>query len=238
MKNIILLLFVIIFSKSLNAQVEQNNKPKINSVGLGTVTAFPNAAEITITFRHVKPTLREAVNDNQKTADEVLKIIKTFVSDTLDIKSSLIATNKSIIWNEKLRKEVFVGFESTQKIIFTLKDLKKMQDFTEELLKTKFNKIERISYFNTKAENYIKNAEELALLDAIETTKRLSKVSEIKTGRIIYIETSKSPNDKNNRAETFEFETYGKGMGGKGVSSSGELIKYSVEVQVFTEILD
>ncbi len=238
MKKIFLVISVLAFIQFSNAQVEQNNKPKISSIGLGTVTAFPNAAEITITFRHVKPTLREAVNDNQKTADEVLKIIKSYVNDLLDIKTSLIATNKSMIWDNKLKREVFVGFESTQKIIFTLKDLKKMQDFTEDLLKTKFNKIERISYFNTNAENFIKQAEELAILDAIETTKRLSKVGEIKTGKIIYIETSKSPNDKSNREETYEFETYGKGMGGRGVSSSGELIKYSVEVKIYTEITE
>ena len=119
-----------------------------------------------------------------------------------------------------------------------MRDLKKMQDFTEDLLKTKFNKIERISYFNTNAEKYIKNAEELAILDAIETTKRLCKVSGIKNGRIIYVETSKSPNDKSNREESYEFETFNKGMGGRGVSSSGELIKYSVEVKIYTEIVE
>ena len=233
-----LLLFFLILSGIANAQVEQNNKPKISSVGLGTVSTFPNAAEITISFRHVKPTLREAINDNQKTADEVLRIIRRFVKDTLDVKTSLIATNKSMVWDNKLKREVFAGFESTQRIIFTLKDLKKMQDFTEDLLKTKFNKIELISYFHTKAEAFIKQAEELAILDAIETTKRLSAKSGVKSGRIIYIETNKSPNDKSNRAETYEFETYGKGMGGRGVSSSGELIKYNVEVKVYTEIVD
>jgi len=236
MKKVLLL--ILMFTGIAQAQVEQNNIPKISSIGLGTVSAFPNAAEITILFRHVKPTLREAINDNQKTADEVLRIIKGFVKDSLDVKTSLIATNKSMVWDNKLKREVFVGFESTQKIIFTLKDLKKMQDFTEDLLKTKFNKIELISYFNTKAENFIKQAEELAILDAIETTKRLSAKSGVKNGRIIYIETSKSPNDKSNRAETYEFETYGKGMGGRGVSSSGDLIKYSVEVKVYTEIVE
>ncbi len=238
MKKIALLLIVLTFNQLIFSQTEQNNIPKISSIGLGTVTAFPNAAEITISFEHVKPTLREAINENQKTATAVLKIIKNYVIDSLDVKTSLIATNKSTRWDNKANREIFVGFESTQKIIFTLRDLKKMQDFTEELLKTKFNKIEKISYFNTNAETYIKKAEELAILDAIETTQRITKVSAIKSGKIIYIQSSKSPNDKTNRSETFEFETYGKGMGGRGVSSSGELIKYSVQVTLFTEILD
>lgn len=231
-------LLLLLFCSNLFAQNEQNNKPKISAIGTGTVTAFPNACQITISLNHVKPTLREAINENQKTTTDVLKIIKRYVSDTLDIKTSLIATNKSNRWDQKLDRDVFAGFASSQKIIFILRDIKKMQDFTEELLVTKFNKIEKISYFNTEAIEFLKKAQELAVLDAIETTKRLAKISEIKTGSIIYMQSNKSPNDTtSNRVETHQFETYGKGMGGKGVSSSGELINYVVSVTMYTEII-
>lgn len=238
MKNLNLIISFFLITLNLFAQTEQNNKPKISSVGVGTVTAFPNACQITIVFNHIKPTLREAINENQKTTDQVLKIVKKYVADSLDIKTSLISTNKSTKWDDKLNKEVFIGFGSSQKLIFTLKDLNRMQDFTEELLVTKFNKIEKISYFNTESSEYLKKAQELAVLDAIETTKRLAKTSEVKTGNIIYMQSNKSPNDNSgNRVETYQFESYGKGMGGKGVSSSGELINYVVSVTIYTEIL-
>lgn len=231
-------LLLLLVGSNLLAQSEQNNIPKISAIGTGTVTAFPNACQITIAFNHVKPTLREAINENQKTTNDVLKIVRKYVSDTLDIKTSLISTNKSTRWDDKLNREVFVGFASSQKVIFILKDIKKMQDFTEELLVTKFNRIEKISYFNTEATEHLKKAQELAVLDAIETTKRLAKTSEIKTGNIIYMQSNKSPNDNSaNRVETYQFETYGKGMGGKGVSSSGELINYVVSVTMYTEII-
>lgn len=238
MKKLILAV-VLITNVLAFGQNDYANKPKISSIGMGTKTAFPNAAQITIVFQHTKPTLREAINENQKTTAQVLSIVKKYVSDTLDIKTSLISTDKATKWDSKLDREIFIGFQSSQKLIFTLKKLNSMQDFTEELLKTKFNKIERISYFNTDAQEYIKKAEELAVIDAIETTKRLSKVSEAKTGKIIYMESNKSPNDNSrNRVDSYEFESYGKGMGGKGVSSSGELIKYTVTVTIHTEILD
>lgn len=231
-------LILLIICSTLHAQSEQNNKPKISAIGVGTVTAFPNACQITIVFNHVKPTLREAINENQKTTNQVLKIVKKYVTDSLDVKTSLIATDKSTRWDQKLNKEVFVGFASSQKLIFTLKDIKRMQDFTEELLATKFNKIEKISYFNTDAFEYLKKAQELAVLDAIETTKRMAKTSEIKTGGIIYMQSNKSPNDNSgNKVETYQFESYGKGMGGRGVSSSGELINYVVSVTMYTEII-
>ena len=69
-------------------------KNSINVNGLGKVTAFPNAATITLELDHIKPTLREAVNENQKTLTLVKTIIKNYVKDTTEIKTSLISTNK------------------------------------------------------------------------------------------------------------------------------------------------
>jgi hypothetical protein len=52
------------------------------------------------------------------------------------------------------------------------------------------------------------------------------------------MQSNKSPNDNSgNKVETYQFESYGKGMGGKGVSSSGELINYVVSVTIYTEII-
>ncbi len=228
---------------TLNAvgQIDQKGTvadvPKINVVGVGTVTAFPNAAQITIALKFIKPTLREAINDNQKTASDVLTIIKKYVSDTTEIKVSLISTDKSMRYDNTLKKDVFVGFESTQKIIFTLKNLTAMQDFTEEVLKTKIYEIEKVAYFHTDAANYIRQAQEIAVSDAMETTQRLAKAGNIKLGKIIYMQTNTSPtNAINNTVNSYNFQTFNKGMGGQGVSSSGQLINFTVNVTMFTQI--
>lgn len=239
MKTILIFTASFLFTQLIWGQDEQIYQPKISVIGMGTINAFPNAAQITVSFLHIKPSLREAINENQKTANDVIKIVKKYIIDTNDFKISLISTGKSTKWDTKLNREIFIGFESTQKLIFVLKDLNSMQVFTEELLKTKINKIERISYFNTEAQEHIKQAEELAVIDAIETTKRLAKTSNVKMGKIIYIQSNKSPNDNtNNRVDAYDFQTFGKGMGGKGVSSSGDLIKYSVTVTLYTEIIE
>lgn len=220
---------------SINFSFSQQ-KNTINVNGLGKVTAFPNAATITLELDHTKPTLREAVNENQKTLILVKTIIKNYVKDTTQIKISLISTNKSTKWDSKLAKEVFIGFQSSQKIIFTLLDLNQMQNFTEELLKTRFNKIQTIAYFNTNTEELMKQAQDLAVKDAIEITKRLAKSANIKTGAITNMTTNNSANEERISTERNEFETYGKAMGGRGVSSSGQLIEYVVRVSMQTEI--
>lgn len=239
MKRLVVLFTCLLFIQIISAQTDRTAQPIISVVGMGSVTAFPDAAQITISFLHIKPTLREAINENHRTTEQVIRIVKKYLSDTTEFKTSLISTSKATRWDDRLNKEIFVGFQSSQKLIFTLKDLDKMQEFTEELLKTKFNKIEKISYFNTGAQDFIKQAEELAVLDAIDTTNRLAKTSKVQTGNIIFMQSNKSPNDNsNNRVDSYDFQTFGKGMGGRGVSSSGDLLKYTVTVTVFTEIIE
>ena len=240
-KTIYLLALVLIATFNVVGQVEQkfatNEIPRISVVGVGTVTAFPNAAQITISLKFVKPTLRDAINENQKTASAVLAIIKKYVTDTTDIKVSLISTDRSLRYDYALKKDVFLGYESSQKIIFTLKNLTSMQDFTEEILKTKIYEIEKVAYFHTDAANFIKQAQEIAVSDAMETTQRLAKTGNMKLGKIIYIQTNTSPsNAVNNTVNSYNFQTYNKGMGGQGVSSSGQLIFFTVNVIMYTQI--
>jgi len=234
-----LLFPLILICYTLSAQVSTTEAPKISAAGVGMVTAFPNAAQITLALKFIKPTLREAVNENQQTARQVLSVVKRYVTDTTSIKVSLIATDKSMKWSNALKKEVFVGFESSQKIIFTLTDLNTMQNFTEDILKTRIYEIETVSYFHTDGAAFVKQAQELAVADAIETSKRIAKAANVKLGSIIYIETQSSPaNAVNNRANSESFQTYNKSMGGEGVSSSGQLLNFTADVNVYTTIID
>lgn len=242
MKKPILLLATLLLAFNFSrAQIQTNIEklPNIQAIGVGSISVFPNAAEITIALDHIKPTLREAINENQQTADKVLEIVKQYVSDEKGIKVSLITTDKATSWNARLQKDVFLGYESSQKILFTLNDLNKMQDFTEALLKTKFKQIESISYFHTNAAEYIKQAQELAVKDAMETTQRMAKSASVKTGKILSIAASESPNQEDDyRNEASSFRSYSKAMGGRGVKSSGEIIKYQVSVNLTTSLVD
>jgi uncharacterized protein len=214
-----------------------SEKPKINVIGVGTVTTFPDAAQITISLRFVKPALRDAINENQKVAAQVLAILKNYVPDTNEIKVSLISTSKLMKYDNGLKKEVFTGFESSQKIIFTLKDLTQIQVFTEEILKTRIYEIERVSYFHTRAADFVKEAQGLAVTDALETTRRLAEAGNISPGKIIFLQTSNSPAQAlNQTVNSYHFQTFNKGMGGEGVTSGGQLITYTVQVSMFTEI--
>jgi uncharacterized protein len=236
MKNYFFLICCL-FSSVLFSQNAINDDNTISVVGVGTKSTFPNAAHITIAVRFVKPALRDAMNETQKTSKDVLTIIKKYVSDTTDIKVSLIYTDKEFKYDNAQKKEVFVGFESNQKIIFTLKDIKRMQDFTEEILKTKIYEIEKVAYFHTEAATFMKQAQELAVADAIETTERLARAAKLKVGKITYLKSTNSPvNAINMSVNSGNLQTYNKSMGGKGVSASGQLLNYTANVNMNTKI--
>jgi uncharacterized protein YggE len=235
MKKILLIVLVIAFNA---VQAQGLSNEEISVVGIGRVTAFPNAAEMTLEVYHVKPTLREAVNENQSTTQQVLNVLKKYVSNPSEIKTSFITTGKATRWNAKKGTDEFIGFDSSQKIIFTLKKLEAMQDLTEDLLKTKFHKIEKINYFNTEASTYIEQAQEMAVIDAMDVTKRLAQTAHVDLGNIKNISIGNSASaQRRHFVSGGEFETFSKGMGGKGVTSSGELITYEVAVNMTTDII-
>ncbi len=236
MKNFFFLICCL-FSNIVFSQNAINDDNTVSVVGVGTKSTFPNAAHITIAVRFVKPALRDAMNETQKTSKDVLAIIKKYVSDTTDIKVSLIYTDKEFKYDNAQKKEVFVGFESNQKIIFTLKDIKRMQDFTEEILKTKIYEIEKVGYFHTEAATFMKQAQELAVADAIETTERLARAAKLKVGKITYLKSTNSPvNAINMSVNSGNLQTYNKSMGGEGVSASGQLLNYTANVNMNTKI--
>jgi uncharacterized protein YggE len=237
LRFLLLSLLCLISSRSLYSQANVNttDSPKISADGVGTVSAFPNAANITLSLKFLKPTLKEAITENQRVTKEVMAVVKRYVVDTAAIKVSLISTDKIMRWNQQLKKDVFAGFESSQKVILTLNDLNAMQDFTENIMKTKIYEIEKVSYFHTRGADFVKQAQELAVIDAIETTRRLAKASGTTTGRVVYIQTDSSPaNAQETTDDSYDLHTYNKGMEVRGVSSSGQLLNFTVRVTVHT----
>jgi len=211
--------------------------PKIVVDGVGNVSAFPDAANITLALKFTKPTLKEAITENEAATRQVLAVVKKYVTDSIDIKISLISTDKLMRWSAQQKKEVFVGFESAQKIIFTLNNLKRLQDFTEEIMKTKIYEIERVSYFNTQGANFIKQAQEIAVADAIQTTARLAKAGGVTLGRILKISTNSSPAVADDTTEdSYQLQSYRKEIEVRTVGSSGQLLNYRVKVSLETLI--
>ena len=117
MKLKINLLLILLFA--ITSIYAQKDTPVISVQGIGTVTAFPNAAQITLALKFVKPTLKEAILENQRASKEVLTVVKKYAADTTGVKVSLISTDKIMRWSNTAKKDVFVGFESAQTVIFT-----------------------------------------------------------------------------------------------------------------------
>ncbi|MBC7449280.1 MAG: SIMPL domain-containing protein [Hymenobacteraceae bacterium] len=213
------------------------DRPNITVRGLGTVTAFPNAAQVTLTVLSNKPALRDAVGETQRVTRGILTLLKQYISDSTTVKTSLITTDKLTNWNSALKKEVSAGFNASQRIIFTLTDLKRMQVFTEEVLKLRIHEIERLSYFNTEGARFMKQAQESAVQDALESTERLAKAGHIRLGKVIYLTTGDSPGSgADESVESEQFQSYGKSMQVRGVGSTGQLITYRASVTMQTGI--
>lgn len=219
------------------AQYSNLSVPMMQVTGTGAVSAFPNAARLTLLLKATKPRLREAMDETQRNTRVVLNLLKPYVPDTLEIKTSLISTNRLPKWDQAQKKEIGADYEAYLNVIFTLRDLNQMQRLTEELLKTRVYEISQVSYFNTEGAALVKQAQEEAVRDAIETTSRLAKAGNIKLGRVLYLNVNGEGGQGADASyDTYQFQTFGKGMGGRGVAASGQLIVYRASILLQTAI--
>jgi uncharacterized protein YggE len=243
MKKIIYILtFGLLTTLNAVGQIEPHvtiaDVPKILVGGVGTVTAFPNAAQITIVSNLIKPTINEVINSNQEPISQVLAIIKIYISDTTEIKISPISTGESTLeYDNKIKKNVLVGYKPNQKIIITLKNLTMVQNLYEEVLKTEYYQIEEIVYYHTDAANLVKQALEIAVKDAVVTTQGLAKAGNIKLGKIIYMQSNTIPfNGTQERLNSNLTGILYGGIGIQSVRSTNQLITFKVYVTMYTQI--
>lgn len=70
----------------------------------------------------------------------------------------------------------------------------------------------------------------------METTERLAKTARIKLGKIILVEMHNSSPEALGNSETYQLQTFSKSTGGRVVAASGQIITYSAQVTMYTQI--
>jgi uncharacterized protein len=116
--------------------------------------------------------------------------------DSADIKVSSISTNKA--YDYRNGSEQFIGYDALQVLDVTLKDIRKIEQFTEELLATKISKIDNIRYNHTKADSIMREVNLIALEDARKTAEKMCGKMNASLGDIVYLSNFENrPNSAN-----------------------------------------
>jgi uncharacterized protein YggE len=216
---------------------EESVARSINVVGIGKAKALPDQVEITIKAQFTKPAMKDAVRETQVTIDEVLKVARKYVKESFDIKTSSISANKD--YDYERNRQVFKGYQATQAVDITLKNIAEFENFTEEMLATRISQIENLTFSHSKADSILREVDLLAIDDAHNSAQKICERTKVKLGKILRISNYGPTDDDDNGTRGVRhgrIGLYGKGIGGRGFQISPEILVFSKSAYLTYEI--
>jgi uncharacterized protein YggE len=123
-------------------------------------------------------------------------------------------------------KEVFAGFSATQSVTVHLGDLRRLSPFLEELLATPVSRIKDLSYGHSQADSLRREADVLALADAVKAADKICAALHQRRGAVLDVSDSSSPESSNGNRPSADIELYSKSFGGRGFKLSPELLRF------------
>lgn len=199
---------------------------QVHSVGYGSVTVYPDYAELTVDATFTRPRLRDAVTEVQRVVDQVLAVSKTYAPGPHDVRVSSTSSNKEFTYVKN--KEVFAGFSATQSVTVRLNDLRRLSPYLEQLLATPISRIKNLSYGHSRADSLRREADVLALADAIKTADKMCGALHLTRGEVLDVSDNSSPSSSNTNGyqPSADIELYSKSFGGRGFKVSPELLRF------------
>lgn len=199
---------------------------QVHSVGYGHVTVYPDYAELTVDATFTRPRLKDAVAEVQAVVDQVLAVSRRYAPGPNDVRVSSTSSNKDFTYVKG--KEVFAGYNSTQSVTVRISDLKRLSPYLEELLATRISRIKDLSYGHSRADSLRREADVLALADAVKTADKMCAALKVKRGAVLEVSDHSSPesSSSNGYGSSTDMELYGKSFGGRGFKMSPELLRF------------
>ncbi|MCB2410346.1 SIMPL domain-containing protein [Hymenobacter lucidus] len=199
---------------------------QVKSIGYGSVTVYPNYAELTVDAAFTRPKLKDAVAEVQGVVDQVLTLSKRYAPGPNDVRVSSTSSNKEFDYVRG--KQVFLGFNSTQSVTVRITDLRRLSPYLEELLATRINRIKNLTYGHSLADSLRREADVLALTDAAKTADKMCGALKVRRGAVLEASDASSPESSREEWSTSaDIELYGKGFGGRGFKTSPELLHFN-----------
>jgi uncharacterized protein YggE len=159
---------------------------QFNVSGQGRVFAKPDIANLTVGVKtEVKATAAEAVKENTKKMNEIIKALKDLDIDEKDIKTVNYSLNPSYDWSTSRQR--LLGYEVSQNVTIKIRDLDKIGETIAKTTEKGANQIGNIE-FTIDDENELKaQARDLAIEKAKAKAEDIVKKTGMKLGKIINV---------------------------------------------------
>jgi len=207
-----------------------SEEKKINVAGQAKIKVVPDMVELSLRSDNVRPAMKDAVAETETAVNEMIAVCKKYVTDSSDIKVSNISTNKS--YDYPNGHERFNGYQVVQVLDITLRDITKLEKFSEELLATKVSRIDNVRYNHTKADSIMREVNLMALEDARKTAEKMCSKMNVQLSDIIYLSNfENSPKSEytgvHYSGANYNMDLYNKSFAGNGFKMTAEILEFS-----------
>jgi uncharacterized protein len=199
---------------------------KIEVTGHASMKVVPDMVELSLKTYNVRPAMKDAVKETQLVINDILTVCHKYIPDEQDIKVSSVATDKAYDYTGN--REVFKGYSALQILQVTLKDISKLEKFTEELLSTKITTIGGVRYNHTKADSLQRVVNLMALSDAKITAEKMCDKMNVRLGNILFM-SNFQPSDQQRADDgrmSYDVNVYSKSFGGRGFMMTTEILQF------------
>lgn len=205
--------------------------------GLGKVFAKPDIANLTVGVKtEVKATAAEAVKENTKKMNDIIKTLKDLGIEEKDIKTVNYSLNPSYDWPNGRQR--LIGYEVSQNVTIKIRNLDKIGDTIAKTTEKGANQIGNVD-FTIDDENELKaQARDLAIEKATAKAEDIAKKTGMHLGKIINVYENQyyAPMATNYLAKDM---AYGLGGGSESLPAPSIQVgqnEVSVEVNVVYEV--
>lgn len=202
--------------------------PNIQVTGQATMRVVPDMVELSLKATNTRPALKDAVIETQAAINQILAVCHKYIRDDEDIKVSNVATNKDYEYTGN--REIFKGYSAQQILEVRLRDIRRIEPFTEELLATKISSIENVRYNHSKADSIQRVVNLMALADARKTAEKMCGQMNVQMGKVIYLSNFNPGGGQRGMVQQvggdYDLNLYSKSFGGRGFKITSEILDF------------
>jgi len=188
----------------------------------------PDMVELSLKAFNVKPAMKDAVRETESDINQILSVCRKYIPDEEDIKVSNIATDKDYRYENN--REIFDGYNARQMLDVRIRDIKKLEAFTEELMATRISGIENVRYNHSKADSIQRVVNLMALTDARKTAEKMCEQMSVRLGKINFLGNYPPGGVPAGGMEAsggdYDLNLYRKSFGGRGFRMTSEILEF------------
>ena len=178
-----LFLLSLIFSEILEAKEKLKSKQTISVSGEGKAIGVPDVALINLSVVTEKATAKEAMSENAKEMNEIIKFIKESGVEDKDITTQQYYLSPRYDWIEG--KRVFKGYELTSTLSVKIRNLDKISSVIDGAVSRGANQVEDIQFVIDDPEKLKGEARAEAIENAKQRAQSIAEATGIKLGKIM-----------------------------------------------------